>query len=339
MTWLQRSDSPEELETLFDEEYGENEWIIGQHPLQGLEDFMEDLFPSLTFPYSQTSLPEISAFEVSAIIRSGHNLKQSNVLTSASDYDQSEQEFLDAHLQHQFAAPIQEDNNDQTIYSGHGASTPEASPCVRSYVNRGKAHLRQLSTQTVASNFNSSKQVHIQNQPTTLNGSIPRSIGNPWTPAAHWWERERDSNRSTSFSTLSSNAQEAKYTDERFSSGISNFTAGVPEQRKKGSLSSSALLSLRQRARRRQLRTAQAPSETGYARRERALCTKRVFTSQYAKSNERCNKLRAMGLSNREILRYLMEENWHGYKPEDMETTQDSNGNNSTMPKKTRKET
>lgn len=47
MAWLQRSNKWDLLEELIEEERRRSEWKIGQHPLLGLDDFMEDM---LQFP-------------------------------------------------------------------------------------------------------------------------------------------------------------------------------------------------------------------------------------------------------------------------------------------------
>ncbi|VDO05052.1 unnamed protein product [Rodentolepis nana] len=177
------------LEELQAEESYKCEWQIGEHPLKGLDDFMEDLFPSLTTSweesnYAQTSDGplEVSTFEVSeelrtnTMIRNGPDVTPSSVLTSTSNDHLLEQEFPDTDLLDQVAVPMRWDNYEEIIDSPH--ETIEVFSGVAIDVNWRESLFPQPSTHTVASNLNSSERVYMQSQSATTNENISMTIEN-----------------------------------------------------------------------------------------------------------------------------------------------------------------
>ncbi|KAM3177340.1 hypothetical protein ACTXT7_004754 [Hymenolepis weldensis] len=283
MVWFQRSSNWDLLEELIGEERRRNEWKIGQHPLLGLDEFMEDML-QLPIPLceaencAQTSdIPhEISTSKASVKVRTDEvdknesHLRHSSAQTYASSCSTSEQVYA------------------QDQHTAANGGIP------RSFRNH---HVAKTSRERRKLGFN---------RPDDSNAL-----------SSHAQEANYTSeDLLINFSTFHHCSRGTGRT--MFHEVISHNTVGkfpILQGR------STAILQ-QPLAKQKKLCPVQVQSKTDNTPEQEAPCANQQSSFQYTKCNERCAKLKARGLSDGEILHCLIEENWHSYRSKEVETIQ-----------------
>ncbi|VDL23584.1 unnamed protein product [Hymenolepis diminuta] len=305
MAWFQTSNNWDLLEEIIEEERRRSEWKIGQHPLLGLDDLMRDIF-HLPIPlceeenFAQTSdSPHKSSTSEASVklrtdetVRSESDLGRSNVLIPTSDCSPT--------------ASIREDNAQTSNFSPWTSTTEPSTNVKTGEVDKNESHLRHSSVQTYASNCSTSEQVSAQNQHTVTNGEISRSVRNHPTGKGLWERGKLGFNRLDNSNALSSYAQEENYKSED-SLIFPHFTTAVEERGKQRSMNSLATILQKPLARQKKLCPVQGQPKIDCTPEQEAPCAIQQSNFQYTKCNERCAKLKAMGLSDGEILNCLIE--------------------------------